>query len=538
MGAVEQDAFHAKYSLGPKLGEGTFGQVRLAKLRARQRGEGRGEHRAVKIIDVRGFGENSDEQKLKDARNEAAAMERVGVHGNCVRLMEFFESQSLFYIVMEKCDGSLTERLEESRLDEVDVARLFREMLLGIEHVHEVKLVHRDIKPSNYLFSGGSKGNLGTVKLADFGMAATRPRNKPLTGNCGSAPYMSPEMVSGKSYWQKTDVWSFGVTAYVLLYGDFPYMPNEMNSKAMKQKIKEGTPEPTFAPDPMSDIPIPSQSATDFLRAVLQRSPERRCTSLEALCLPFLSKVAASGLLIGQSQSAAKLVPEKRLQHANTQMLSFRTAVQRTQKVEAQLEEDEKHVDPTVAHSLDELLNLLQATPHRHFTEGHQLSDLLEDSPFDDGTGKHRQFSRSRTCNGAFSHLEPKPVFPAETTPVDTPPVATTQPSATSSKDSGRSSKASLSTDVPNSSRSFGAPGHEWLVGQEHHNSFPVMSLREVSPGNASAQTEPISKFNDKALTDALNFFMQTNKTKYKVQSEVSTSHLNKQRMAPKRIPI
>lgn len=479
--AGEEDAFHSKYSLGQKLGEGTFGQVRSTKLRGRKNGQARNEPRAVKIIDVRGFGESADEAKLKDARHEAIVMEKVGEHENCVRLIEHFESKSLFYIVMEKCDGSLTEKLEEARVDEVDIVRLFWEMLRGIAHVHSVELVHRDIKPSNYLLFGGSKGALGTVKLADFGMATGPKNGKPaLTGNCGSAPYMSPEMVSGKQYWQKTDVWSFGVTAYVLIYGDFPYMPKEMTSKAMKQKIKEGIPEPAFAPDPSSDVPIPSQSATDFLRTILQRSPDKRFTALEALQMPFITG------RMGTSQSAVKVVQDKRLQYANTSVRSFRTAVQRTLMVESQLEE--KRVDPTVAHKLDELLNMLQSTPHKAFTEGQKgLSGLVADRSrsregHGDGTVKNRKYSKSRTL----------PVLASPSTPSLRLP--------SSDENLSRSESASATPSDPSSRGSH----QRWAVGQEQHSSHEGLPC-EVSAGRSTTR----SQFNDEALTKALNAFIR-----------------------------
>jgi len=489
----EDDAFHAKYSLGQKLGEGTFGQVRSTKLRGRQSGQARNEQRAVKIIDVRGFGGSADEVKLKDARLEATLMEKVGVHDNVVRLIEFFESKSLFYIIMEKCDGSLTERLEDARVDEVDVARLFWEMLLGIAHVHSVELVHRDIKPSNYLLFGGGKGKIGTVKLADFGMATGPKNGKPqLTGNCGSAPYMSPEMVSGKHYWQKTDVWSFGVTAYVLIYGDFPYMPTEMTSKAMKLKIKEGVPEPSFAPDPLSDIPIPSQEATDFLRSILQRSHSERFTSEEALGMPFISKANKTGGM-ATGQSSVKVVHDKRVQYANTAMRSFRTAVQRTQQVEAQLEE--KRVDPTVAHSLDELLYMLQTRPQKAFTDVITPGSKSVESP-DGSTINHRKYSKSRT----------QPVLLSS---------SVSNVSLHSSSTEKPSSTTSTSTDVPNTPPTVGAMHSDWAIGQEQNISFNAVFPSEGSMGHSTG----INKLNDEALTRALNAFMKIKSSGMKTKS-------------------
>merc|ERR1719353_856031 len=148
---------------------------------------------------------------------------------------------------MEKCASGLLQALEKMpEINERGLGTVFAQMLLGISHCHGAKVVHRDVKPDNFLV-GGEGGQ--TIKLGDFGLSAIMPKQGKLPGVFGTAPFMCPEMLVGRWYDEKADVWSFAVIVYVLLFGLFPYMPKQQSSKAMKQAIIEGgsTP-PSFEP--------------------------------------------------------------------------------------------------------------------------------------------------------------------------------------------------------------------------------------------------------------------------------------------------
>lgn len=285
---IGEGSIHDKYSLGMKLGEGTFGQVRAAQCTATR------EVFAVKILDVRqldGDGRPVDQickARLRSVKNEVAVCRRVDHHEHCVELFETFMDKRLCYLVMERCSASLMDKLGEMPTTrETDVARIFREMLLGIAHVHEAAVIHRDVKPDNFLY-GGADGR--TVKLGDFGLAVLgRPgaSSQNRGGMFGTPPYMSPEMIKSKGYCEKTDVWSLGVTAHVLLYGDFPYAPidrDRSSSAAFKQAILEST-SPPIHPSDMKHL---SEKAMLFVRKLLQRDVTRRVTAKEALDLAFL----------------------------------------------------------------------------------------------------------------------------------------------------------------------------------------------------------------------------------------------------------
>jgi len=279
---VCEESFHGKYVLGAKLGQGNFGQVRVAKQRSSKT------VRAVKILDLQAEdlkgGGIADKRRLRDAVAEAEVMHLLGRHAHCVQLYETFIDQSVFYLVMEKCEDVWSGLRKMRCASEGHIAHLFRDMLQGIAHVHEMNLVHRDIKPDNFLF-GGPHGNM--AKLTDFGMTCQMSKKGYLTSHCGTAPYMSPQVAAHEHYDFRTDVWSMGVTAYVILYGIFPYIPKTKTAEAMKKQILCGTPAPEFVPASPSSA-APSERAQSFVRALMVREQAQRCTSEEALRLPFV----------------------------------------------------------------------------------------------------------------------------------------------------------------------------------------------------------------------------------------------------------
>jgi serine/threonine protein kinase len=156
-------------------------------------------------------------------------------------------------------------------------------ILQGINHIHNHGIVHRDIKAENFLCS---QDDLHGIKLCDFGLSIMLPKSGKLSIISGTAPYMSPEMLNYEGYDAKTDVWSFGVIVYAMMFDEFPYMPDRTTSEAMKTTIRKGIPEPRFAKvsgENSGDAGLKDLKA--FAKRLLRRRPEDRPTALEALQL-------------------------------------------------------------------------------------------------------------------------------------------------------------------------------------------------------------------------------------------------------------
>jgi serine/threonine protein kinase len=330
--------FHEHYLLGPKLGRGAFAQVRLA---TRVGIEEHSQERAVKILDTRDEHGDRKSQLVKVAKKEEQLWLQVGEHPNAVRLFDTFYSTELCYMVMEKCSSSLWHYLNEmNETTERTFGNIFRQMLFGIAHVHAASVVHRDVKPDNFMMGGEDSH---TVKLADYGLSAALPAEG-LKGVHGTAPFMSPEMITHKSYGAKVDVWSLGVVAYSFLFGDFPYLPQETSSKAMKQAIINGK-QPAFSPAPRAVVSqaarMRSDSAVAFAKTLLHRQPENRPSALEALDLPYMAAIG-SGSHMSEVQQLPSLRP---MLHSARKAGAFEVR------------------DPTRESPIDELLNT------RHFAK-------------------------------------------------------------------------------------------------------------------------------------------------------------------------
>jgi serine/threonine protein kinase len=271
--------FHKDYILSQKLGEGSFAQVFVCQDRNSK------DTLAVKVLDA-----SAGQIVRQDARKEAQLWQRTAGSPHCVNLVNFFEDSKFCYMVMEKCSCTVLEAfLKEDDTGEDELCHCFKGMLEGLQFIHARGIVHRDVKPDNFLLEDGTKFSKdAVVKLCDFGLAAAMPRKlegkdrllhrssaSPLTTICGTAPYMAPEMVTKRKggYDTAVDVWAVGVSAYLMLFGEYPYRPAKTGSQEMMDAIRDGK-NPSYKA--RSGFPQPSLMACEFVRDLLNRSEQSR----------------------------------------------------------------------------------------------------------------------------------------------------------------------------------------------------------------------------------------------------------------------
>lgn len=92
------------------------------------------------------------------------------------------------------------------------------EMLQALAYLHRRGIVHRDLKPDNVLVSAS-----GQLYVLDFGLAVLRETQDPESDISGTLAYMAPEVLSGGSVSEASDLYAVGVMAYELLSGQHPY---------------------------------------------------------------------------------------------------------------------------------------------------------------------------------------------------------------------------------------------------------------------------------------------------------------------------
>lgn len=221
------------------IGEGASGEVRIAiDLASRQRV-------AVKIFDKKALSRHpAYEMQLK---NEIEAMTILRGHQGVILYRQSYETDNFFYLIMEYLPGgTLFEYLKKKRTTKPDphswlaeCNRLFLQLVEALKHCHSLGIVHRDIKPGNLMID--SKGDL---KLIDFGLCAFVEPGQKLVDFVGTPPYWPPELVMGWEHgWayegQSMDVWSLGVTFFVMLTSKMPFYDSK-GEKDMAWKIVNG----------------------------------------------------------------------------------------------------------------------------------------------------------------------------------------------------------------------------------------------------------------------------------------------------------
>lgn len=125
----------------------------------------------------------------------------------------------------------------DDRLDEQELRQCMRQLILGLEYLHENNICHRDLKPENILV-----GENGAYKIADFGVAhffeedakessnqeasatASQKKKGYVSSTAGTYAFMAPETLKGGEFSAyAADVWALGITLYAMALGRIPY---------------------------------------------------------------------------------------------------------------------------------------------------------------------------------------------------------------------------------------------------------------------------------------------------------------------------
>ena len=209
----------AGYAIQGRIGKGGYGAVYLAKRRTNNFPA------AIKVMLSRVAVNDASRRRFLQ---EIGVLRRLK-HPNVVQLLENGAAGSLFYFIMEYCEGGSVLGLMKRRRGKVplrEAGPLFLQSLSGLEYVHKKGLVHRDVKPSNLLLK--RQGKHWEAKVGDMGLAknfeAVGLSGMTITGTYGGTPYFMPreQITDFKRMKPSSDVWSMGATLYYVLTGTFP----------------------------------------------------------------------------------------------------------------------------------------------------------------------------------------------------------------------------------------------------------------------------------------------------------------------------
>jgi serine/threonine protein kinase len=192
-----------------KLGEGSFGQVLLAKNKSTCELCCSEDMFAIKSVLNEHVSEVEKEVFLR----------AVG-HPFLLQLFSYFQDKESFCYVMGYYEGgTLYSKMSRLQRFDVELARFYAtEIILAVKFLHKCGIIHRDIKPHNILLERD-----GHCRLADFGLSAIGIFKEMRTrGRCGTPRYMAPEVLSGRSYGPEVDWWSVGCVMLDMMAGNCP----------------------------------------------------------------------------------------------------------------------------------------------------------------------------------------------------------------------------------------------------------------------------------------------------------------------------
>ncbi|XP_046577025.1 serine/threonine-protein kinase Nek4-like [Haliotis rubra] len=192
------------------LGTGYFGNVYKAE------GPDKSQY-AVKVSPLSNFSDKNDQCTL----TEAVTLSQFA-HMHVVKYLDCWEERDRqgarqLYLVMEYCQGRDLRHYLEKTLQHPPEEELFgcwlAQIASGLEHIHSHNVIHRNLKTSNVLV--WCYRETVVLKIGGFGLSkGLKHFNDVARSVVGTANFMSPELLQGKKYDRKTDIWSFGCTAF------------------------------------------------------------------------------------------------------------------------------------------------------------------------------------------------------------------------------------------------------------------------------------------------------------------------------------
>jgi hypothetical protein len=302
MEAVSKLTRIADYTIVEVLGVGGMGAVFLGQK------DGRGEYCAIKVM----LNQAAGETEMGRFRREISLTRRVQ-HPNVISILDSGETpHGLTYFVVPALAGkelrALIDASEGKGLEPRLVVKIYKQVLEGMEAVHQQRIVHRDLKPENvFIRAGGDE----EVKIMDFGLAKLEDGAE-AQEDCfrsgvgevvGSPAYIAPESITNDAIDRRTDIYSLGVILFEMLTGRLP-LESETAQGFLGQHLI--CPPLTLA-EAQPDRGWPPQ-LEDLLARMLAKSREERPASCGEVLGAF-KQVAVPLLRVDAPPTAVVAVP-------------------------------------------------------------------------------------------------------------------------------------------------------------------------------------------------------------------------------------
>jgi len=219
------------------VGRGAFGIVRISHKRV-DTGE-----QLFAVKEFRRRPEENEKKYSKRLTSEFCISSSLR-HPNVIHTLDLLQDSKGDYCeVMEFCAGGdlYTLVLAAGKLEVAEADCYFKQMMRGVEYMHEMGVAHRDLKPENLLLT-----THGALKITDFGNGecfrmAWESETHMVTGLCGSAPYIAPEEYVDKEFDARAvDVWATGVIYMAMRTGRHLWRVAKKDEDEFYERYLEG----------------------------------------------------------------------------------------------------------------------------------------------------------------------------------------------------------------------------------------------------------------------------------------------------------
>ncbi|XP_049485901.1 serine/threonine-protein kinase N3 isoform X8 [Panthera uncia] len=237
------------------LGRGHFGKVLLVQFK------GTGKYYAIKALKKQEVLSRDEMESLYCEKRILEAVGRTG-HPFLLSLLACFQTSSHACFVTEFAPGGdLMMQIHEDVFPEPQARFYLACVVLGLQFLHEKKIIYRDLKLDNLLLDAQ-----GFLKIADFGLCKEGIGFGDRTSTfCGTPEFLAPEVLTQEAYTRAVDWWGLGVLLYEMLVGECPF-PGDTEEEVFDCIVNADAPYPRFL----------SVQGLELIQKLLQKCPEQR----------------------------------------------------------------------------------------------------------------------------------------------------------------------------------------------------------------------------------------------------------------------
>ncbi|CAB4403743.1 unnamed protein product [Rhizophagus irregularis] len=166
--------------------------------------------------------ENASQSWFEEAKLHLTLGNKMSEIVQCFGLTQNPSNRN-YLLVMKECDWNLREYLQQNhnQLTWNERIRITFEIIDNLYWIHKENSIHRDLHSGNILYS-----QLNDIwYISDLGFCG--PADKPSTSIYGNLPYIAPEVINGKGYTFKSDIYSIAMLMWEISFGQPPFLNYE-----------------------------------------------------------------------------------------------------------------------------------------------------------------------------------------------------------------------------------------------------------------------------------------------------------------------